>query len=145
MNVYRIVLADDHVLLRQGLKKIIEEKADIEVVGEAGDGLELLNLLNKLTLSKLTPNMVILDISMPNLSGIEATRQIKTIYPDVKVLILSMHRNSEYVYHSISAGAQGYLLKEDASVDLFSAIEKIRQGGVYISPLLASELASGLF
>jgi len=137
---YRIFLADDHVLLRQGLKKILEEKGDLQVVGEASDGFELLNLLN---ISPLTPHMVILDISMPNLGGIEATRKIKMIYPNIKVLILSMHKIKEYLCHAISVGAEGYLLKEDADTELFSAIEIIRRGGVYVSPLLSGNWSGG--
>ena len=127
-------MADDHVLLRQGLKKILEEKANIKVVGEAGDGLELLDLLK---LRQLTPDMIILDISMPNLSGIEATRQIKMAYPKVKVLILSMHKIKEYVKSALSAGADGYLLKEDADTELFSSIKTIQNGGIFISSLLS--------
>ena len=132
---YCIVLADDHALIRQGLKKILEEKRDLKVVAEVGDGLELLNLLN---LSKLKPHMVILDISMPKLSGIESARRIKMTYPDIKILILTIHKEQEYLQQAISAGAEGYLLKEDANNQLFSAIEAIRRGGVYLSPLLSS-------
>ena len=135
MNLYRIVLADDHVMFRQGIKNILEGAGDLEVIGEASDGLKLLELLKK-----VTPDMVILDISMPNLRGLEATREIKIIAPDVKVLILSMHRDKEYVYYAISAGAEGYLLKEDADTELFAAIEKIRENGLYLSPLLSGEL-----
>jgi DNA-binding NarL/FixJ family response regulator len=135
MHPYRIVLADDHIMLREGLKRIIKEVDDIEVVGEASDGLELLDLLKKLAV-----HMVILDISMPKLRGIEATREIKMIRPDVKVLILTMHKNKEYLYHAISAGAEGYLLKEDADTELITAIERIQRGGNYISPLLFEEL-----
>ncbi|MFC1821493.1 response regulator [Thermodesulfobacteriota bacterium] len=135
MNPYRIVLADDHVMLRQGIKKIIEESKEMKVVGEASDGLELLELLKS-----ATPDMVVLDISMPSLRGIEATREIKMTYPEVKVLILSMHRKKEYLYHSLSAGAAGYCLKEDTDTELFTAIDTIRRGGVYLSPLLSKEL-----
>jgi DNA-binding NarL/FixJ family response regulator len=137
---YRIILADDHVLFRQGIRNILEKNKQIEVVGEAGDGLELLELLKK-----VTPDMVILDVSMPNLRGLEATREIKMVSQEVKVLILSMHKDKEYVYSAISAGAEGYLLKEDADTDLFAAIEKIRQDGHYISPLLFGEMTSELF
>jgi DNA-binding NarL/FixJ family response regulator len=133
VSLYRIVLADDHLLIREGLKRILREDASMEVIGEAGDGLELLNLLKQ---SKLLPHMAIVDISMPNLSGIEATRQIKMIYPDIKILILSMHKDQEYLSHALSTGADGYLLKEDSDRELFKAIEMIRQGRVYISPLL---------
>jgi DNA-binding NarL/FixJ family response regulator len=128
---YLIVLADDHVLIREGIKRVLEEKTDLKVVGEANDGLEVLALLGK-----LTSHMVILDISMPNLGGIEATHRIKRLHPGVKVLILTMHKSQEYLQHAIAAGADGYLLKEDANTDLFSAIERIRQGEVYVSPHL---------
>ncbi len=136
---YRIMLADDHVLVRQGLRRILEGRADLEVVGEANDGLELLNLLNH-----LTPHMVILDIFMPNLRGIEAIHEIKKIDPDVKVLILTMHKDKEYLYLALSAGAKGYLLKEDADKELFSAIEKVRQGKTYISPYFSEEIVDDL-
>ena len=139
VNPYRIILADDHTMFRQGIKNILEGAEDLEVVGEAGDGLNLLELL-----IKATPDMVILDISMPNLGGLEATREIKTISPDVKVLILTMHRDKEYVYHAIAAGAEGYLLKEDADTELFAAVEKIRHGEHYISPLLSGKLTHEL-
>ena len=139
MSPYRIVLADDHVMFRQGIKNILEGVKGLEVIGEASDGLNLLELLKK-----VTPDMVILDISMPNLRGLEATREIKIISPDMKVLILTMHRDKEYVYHAISAGAEGYLLKEDADTELFAAVEKIRQGEHYISPLLSGQLTHEL-
>jgi len=139
MAPYCVILADDHVMFRQGIKRIVEEIDDIEVIGEVSDGLELLDFMKK---SK--PDMVILDISMPNLRGIEATSEINTIYPDVKVLILTMHNNKEYLYQALSAGAAGYLLKQDADTDLISAIETIRQGKKLISPALSSDLANDL-
>ena len=135
MTPYRIVLADDHILLRRGIKQIIETSADMKVVGEAGDGLDLLNLLKK-----ITPDMIILDISMPNLRGVEATREIKMIYPEIKILILSMHKKKEYLYHVLSAGANGYLLKEDTDTELFSAIKTVREDEIYVSPHLSKEL-----
>jgi DNA-binding NarL/FixJ family response regulator len=134
MGGYLIVLADDHALFRQGLRKIIEGVADLEVVGEAGDGLELLSLLQT-----TIPHLLILDISMPRLRGIEAMREVKKSFPAVQVLVLTMHR--EYLHQALSAGAQGYLLKEDADRELFSAIDKIRLGRRYISPRLREELA----
>jgi len=140
MHPYRIVLADDHVMFRQGVKSLLAKNKDLEVVGETGDGLDLLQLLKN-----VTADMVILDISMPSLRGLEATQEIKAISKDIKVLILSMHRDKEYVQSAISAGAEGYLLKEDADTELFNAIEKIRQKGRYISPLLLDELKDNLF
>jgi two-component system, NarL family, response regulator NreC len=136
MSSYRITLADDHVLLRQGLRRIIEESAGLEVVGEAGDGMELLRLLNR-----TVPDLVILDISMPNLRGIEAISEIRSRHPGVKVLVLTMHRDKEYLYQAVSSGADGYLLKDDADTELFSAIRNIRQGEFYVSPALSNELA----
>jgi DNA-binding NarL/FixJ family response regulator len=133
---YQIILADDHVLIRQGLKRILERAPGFEIIGEASDGLELLRLLNK-----LTPNLVLLDISMPNLRGLEAIREIKAIHSTVKVLMLTMHKETEYFQQAISAGADGYLLKEDADTELFSAIQKIRHGKIYISPVLSDEIA----
>lgn len=128
MEPYRIVLADDHTLVRQGVRKIIEGKNDLQVVGEAGDGVELLFLLDK-----LRPNMIILDISMPNLQGIQTARQIKMKYPAMKILIMTMHKEREYLYEAISAGVEGYLLKEDAEKELFAAIETLRGEGVHLA------------
>jgi DNA-binding NarL/FixJ family response regulator len=135
VNPFGIVLADDHVMFRQGIKRIIEGMADVEVVGEASDGLELLDLLKK-----ITPQMVILDISMPKLRGLEATREIKIINPGIKVLLLTMHKDKEYLYHAFAAGAEGYLLKEDADTELLNAIETLKKGGTYVSPLLSPQL-----
>ena len=135
MEPYRIVLADDHTLVRQGVKKILEGTGDLQVVGEAGDGVELLFLLNE-----LKPNMVVLDISMPNLQGIQTARQIKMKYPAMKILVMTMHREREYLYEAISAGVEGYLLKEDAEKELFSAIETLRKGRGFISPIILREL-----
>jgi len=139
MGSYRILLADDHTLFRQGIKRILTSASDLEIVGEAGDGLMLLELLKK-----LSPDMVIVDISMPHLRGLEATREIKIIDPAVKVLILTMHKDNEYLRNAVSAGAEGYLLKEDADTELFSAIATIRKEGHYISPLLSTDLAHEL-
>jgi len=131
---YRIVLADDHLMLRQSLRRMLEEQPDLKVVGEANDGIELLNLLQ---LNRFSPHLVILDITMPNLGGIQAAHKIKTTYPDVKILFLTVHKDNEYLKQAISAGAEGYLLKEDMGTELFSAIQTIQQGGVYMSPFFS--------
>jgi DNA-binding NarL/FixJ family response regulator len=138
MERYGIVLADDHTLIRHGLKRIIEENTEMEVVGEAGDGLELLEILNS-----LHPHMVVLDMSMPKLRGLEAISEIKLKHPSVKILILSMHK--EYVFRALSSGIDGYLLKEDASRELFLAIDRIRQGGKYLSHSLGELVAETLY
>lgn len=136
---YRIVLADDHEIFRLGVKTIINDTKNLKVVGEANDGLELLKLLKN-----SSAQMVIIDISMPNLRGIETAREVKKINSSIKVLILTMHKNKEYLYHCLSAGAEGYLLKEDAGKEIFSAIETIRQGNTYISPHFTKEVAEDL-
>ena len=134
---YRVVLADDSILFRNELKRFLAEKSDLDVIGEAGNGLELLNLLNK-----LTPNLIILDITMPNLTGIEAARQIKMNYPNLKVLILTVHQEKEYFQQAMLAGTNGYLLKNDLD-ELFPAIEMIRLGKVYISPIFSGQSENG--
>lgn len=136
MKPYRLVLADDHVMFRQGIRRLLEENSDVEIVGEANDGLELLKLLKK-----IMPDVVILDISMPNIRGIEATREIKLVNSKVKVIVLTMHKRREYLHHSLAAGAAGYLLKEDADTELYAAIKKVTAGGIYISPILTEGLA----
>jgi two-component system response regulator NreC len=130
---YRLVLADDDAMYRLALKGVLEEKRDLEIEGEANDGFELLAILSSIS---PIPQMAIVDVSMPNLGGIKATSRIKSTYPGVKVLILSIHREEEYIQEALAAGADGYLLKEDANTELFSAIKKIRQGGIYLSSVL---------
>ncbi len=137
--MYRVILADDHALVRQGLKRILAETEDIQVVGEAGDGLELLHVL-----AESTADMVILDISMPKLRGIEAIHEVKALYPDVAILILTMHRDMEYLYLALSSGAKGYVLKDDAEEELFDAIARVRQDKTYVSPHFSEELLDDL-
>jgi len=161
---YRIILADDHTIVRQGIKRMIEGVAGLTVIGEASDGIELLSLLKNLTRSTapspafeggvekrrsgstlsraegLDADLVILDISMPKLRGIEAARELKKILPCVKVLILTMYKDKELLYQAISSGADGYVLKEDSDRELHSAIKKVRQGKIYISPRLSEGL-----
>lgn len=138
METYRIVLADDHALFRQGLRGVLQAAPGLEVTGEAGDGLELLALLKN---RKSEPHLIILDISMPNLRGIEAIPEIKTLCPGVKLMIVTMHADKEYLYQTLAAGANGYFLKKDADRELFSAIETIRRDKIYISPHLSEALA----
>ncbi len=132
INLYRLVLADDYTSFRQVVKIVLRENPGFEVIGEASDGLELLRLLDR-----LSPNMAILDISMPKLTGIEATRWIRKNHPDVKVLVLTLHSERVLLYETLIAGAEGYLLKQDdITKELFWAIEVIRKGGIYVSPFL---------
>lgn len=136
MKGYKIVLADDHVMFRHGIKQIIKEIDGLDVVGEASDGLELLQLLKK-----LLPDLIILDISMPNLRGLEAAREIKRLYPNLKILLLTMHKRKEFVRQGLANGVDGFLLKEDADFELIRAIRTIERGEKYFSPLLSATLA----
>lgn len=137
MEPYRLVLADDHTMFRQGLRRILLDMADLEIVGEAGDGPELLDLLKL-----VDPHMIILDIRMPNMRGIEAIPEIRKIHPDVKILILSMYSDIEFLHQAFSAGANGYLVKGDADTQMFLAIEAIRRGEVFITPSLSADLVA---
>jgi DNA-binding NarL/FixJ family response regulator len=116
---------------------IIHEVTSMEVVGEAGDGLELLELL-----PKTHPDMVILTVSMPKLGGLEAIREINIINPEIKVLVPTMDKDTEYLRHAFAAGAKGYLLKDDTERELLAAIEELRKGGTYVSPLLLPQMTS---
>ena len=139
MSFYQIILADDHYMFRNGIKRIIEDSEGLSVIGEAGDGLCLLELLKK-----TKPDMVILDISMPGLRGLEAIHEIKTVYPEAKVLVLTMHRNKEYLLQALSAKADGYILKEDTDAQLIAAIDSIRSGKIFLSPLMSEDLTQNL-
>ena len=127
----RIILAEDHVDFRTFIKASLEGVEGLTVVGEAGDGVELLALLED-----GKPDLVILDITMPRLQGLEAARQIKAAHPDIKVLILTMHNDKEYLNEAMAAGAVGFLLKEGADTELLGAIDKILKGEIYITPLI---------
>ena len=132
MGSLRIVVGDDHTLVRQGVRKILEEQADWEVVAEAGDGREMV----RETLAH-EPDVAILDIGMPLLNGIEATRQIVRRLPDVRVLIVSMHADEAYITQALHAGAKGYLLKDSADVDLIRAVGDVAAGRSFFSPAVA--------
>ncbi|MCX8044655.1 MAG: response regulator transcription factor [Desulfobacterota bacterium] len=136
---YRLVLADDHTLFRQGIRKLIEEIPGLDVVGEASDGIELMRLVRR-----LKPDMVVLDISMPKLGGIEATHEILRLTPNASVLIITMHRRIEYVHHAFAAGAMGFLLKEDTGDEFAEAVRSIQTGKRYVTRRLASDIADDL-
>jgi len=136
MKGYRIVLADDHAMLREGIKKIINEAEELEVVDEASDGLGLLDILKR-----NVPDMVILDVAMPKLRGIEVAQDIHKQFPGVAILFLSMHKSREYLQKALAAGARGYVVKEDSGDVLLHAIQTIRKGGSYLSPLMLKELS----
>ena len=131
---YKIILADDHALVRKGIKRVIEEDANLQVIGEAGDGLELLELLDGI---QPQPDLVVCDIAMPRLRGLEACLRVKKLYPHIKVLILSMHKSQEYLAQAKAAGVDGYVLKDDADMALYTAIQEIRNGKRFFSSLIS--------
>jgi len=128
----RILLADDHTIVRQGLRKLLEERPDWEVIAEAGDGREAVRLAEQ-----DKPDVAILDVAMPLLNGIEATRQITKRAPGTRVLVLSMYADEAYVTQILQAGATGYLLKDSADVDLLKAVSEAAQGRSFFSPAIA--------
>ena len=138
MNVdkIKILIADDHAIVREGLKQIVAEEKDILVAGEAENSAKLMELLEKENW-----NLVVLDINMPGKSGLEALKDVKHLYPDLPVLILSMFSEDQYGLRAIKAGASGYLKKVSAPTELVSAIRKIVSGGKYINQSLAEKLA----
>ena len=132
MAKLRILLGDDHTLLRQGLRKILQERPDWEVVAEAGDGREAVRQA-----LAVQPDIAILDIGMPLMNGIEATRQIVRRRPDIHILILSMHANEAYIIQALKAGAKGYLLKDSADTDLIRGVAVVASGKSFFSPAVA--------
>ncbi|MGH6690877.1 MAG: response regulator [Gammaproteobacteria bacterium] len=132
MSKLRILLADDHTVVRQGLRKVLEDRPDWEVVAEAGDGREAVRQAEE-----FEPDVAILDITMPLLNGVEATRQIVRRSPSTRVLVLTMHSDEAYVNQILQAGATGYLLKDSADVDLVQAVSAVSQGKSFFSPAIA--------
>jgi DNA-binding NarL/FixJ family response regulator len=137
VNPVRVLLADDHTLVRAGLRKLLESIPGMQVVGECGDGLELLALAEA-----LQPHLVLMDIAMPGLNGLEATARVVKQWPDVRVLILSMHQNEEYVRQALRHGAVAYLLKDAAPLELDMALKAVLAGGTYLSPAVSKGVLS---
>jgi len=132
MKGIRIVLADDHAVVRQGFKMILDAQPDMEIVGEAGNGREAVELAQK-----LKPDVVVMDVAMPELNGIEATRRVMEAVAHTRVLALSMHKDSVYVREVLRAGARGYLLKDSGAADLVSAVRAVARGEGYLSPAVS--------
>ncbi|HXF10840.1 MAG TPA: response regulator transcription factor [Desulfuromonadaceae bacterium] len=135
MEKIKILLCDDHAMVRAGLRLLLETAADIEVVGEAADGHRAVR-----EAKRLLPDIVLMDLSMPLLNGIEATRQLLKEFPLAKVLILSAHNDDQYVQHAMKAGAVGYLVKESAESDLLRAVREIAAGNAFFSPAIARRM-----
>ena len=136
-RILRVLIADDHAIVREGLKQILADTGDIVVAGDAGSGLEAIKMARAGAF-----DVMLLDISMPDRSGIEVLKQVRQEFPKLAVLMLSMHREDQYAIRSLKAGASGYLNKQSAPDELVTAIRQVAQGHKYISPALAQQLAN---
>lgn len=139
MKDLRVYLVDDHTILREGLRLILSQAPGVQIVGEQGDGRAAMEEIDQ-----LKPDLVVLDISLPSLSGVEIARQIRKYHPEMKILVLSRHDNQEYVEQLLKYGVQGYILKEEAGSDLLKALDVIRKGENYLSPRITKHLVTGM-
>jgi two-component system, NarL family, response regulator LiaR len=135
MTAIKVLLAEDHIITRQGIRKLLEDEADIEVVGEAGDGEEAVKMV-----SEKQPDLVIMDIAMPKLNGIGATKKIKSMNPTIAVLILTAYDDDEYIFGLLDAGAAGYLLKTASGDDLIRAINSVFKGELVLDPAVVKKV-----
>ncbi|HUV73260.1 MAG TPA: response regulator transcription factor [Anaerolineae bacterium] len=135
MSKITVLLAEDHTIVRKGLRSLLESRADIKVVGEAENGREAIDRVEE-----LRPDVVVMDIGMPGLNGLEATRRIKKRFGDVQVLILTVHTGEEYILQILRAGASGYLVKQAAPAELISAIQAVHRGEAFLSPSISKKV-----
>jgi two-component system response regulator NreC len=137
MTTLRVFLADDHAIFRDGLRALLQRHEGVEIVGEAGDGHEALAGIDR-----TRPDVVVMDIGMPHLNGLEVTRRVRKRLPRTRVLVLSMYEDADFVYQILAAGASGYMLKESASQELLEALAVVRKGQTYLAPRLERHAAS---
>ena len=138
MKKIKVVIAEDHTIVRKGLCALLQGEPDIEVVGEAENGREAIKIVEK-----LLPDVVVMDIAMPGLNGLETTRQLTKKFPKLKILILTMHDNEEYIFETLRAGAAGYLIKRSAPNELISAIQSVFRGESFLSPAVSKKVIEG--
>lgn len=138
MKMQRILLAEDHTILREGLRSLFAGEPDLEVVGEAADGHQAVQQANA-----LQPDLVLMDLSMPRMNGTEAISAIKRRHPEIKIIVLTNHKAEEYVRAALDAGAGGYVLKDDSRLELLTAIRSVATGHSYLSPGVCSQVVSG--
>jgi len=134
----KVVIADDHTIVRKGLCALLQGEPDIEVVGEAENGREAIKVVET-----LSPDVVVMDIAMPGLNGLDTTRQLKKRFPKLKILILTMHDNEEYIFETLRAGASGYLIKRSAPTELIAAIQSVYRNESFLSPAISKKVIEG--
>jgi DNA-binding NarL/FixJ family response regulator len=134
----KILIAEDHAILREGLRALLSGSPDLEIIGEAEDGQEAINLARQ-----LQPHLVLMDLTMPNINGTEAIRTIKRQNPDICIIVLTVHKSEEYVRATLDAGANGYILKDDTHNDLLNAITSAQKGNIYLSPGICNKVING--
>ncbi len=134
----RVIIAEDHTILREGLKALLSSSADLQVVGEAEDGREAVRRVEE-----LNPDLLLIDLTMPKMNGMEAIREIRRRNPDVRILVLTVHKMEEYVLASLQAGADGYILKDATHAELLSAISTVLKGKHYLSPEISGKVIEG--
>ncbi len=133
----RVLIVDDHPVVRKGIRAVLEMQPDIMVLGEASNGVEALDKCRE-----LRPDIILLDISMPEMNGLEVAGRVKDVSPNTKVILLTMHEEEEYFFQALAVGASGYMVKGDRAEELVSAIASVHSGGVYLEPALARELVN---
>lgn len=134
---YRVLIADDHAILRDGLRALLSASPELEIVGEASDGQEAIRLAGE-----LSPNLLLIDLSMPRMNGTEAIQVIRSRHPNLKIIALTVHRTEEYVRAALDAGANGYILKDDTHAELLTAIQAVLKGQTYLSPCICGHVVS---
>ena len=138
MQKHTILVADDHSILREGLRALLSNTSDLEVIGEAEDGQDTIEKARQ-----LQPHLILLDLSMPIINGTEAIRVIKQRNPEIQIIVLTVHKSEEYVRATLDAGADGYVLKDDTSNDLLTSIRNVRKGKVHLSPGICDKIING--
>ena len=138
-KTFNIVLAEDHTILREGLKSLLSSQPDLRIVGEAGDGLEAIRCVRD-----HSPDMILLDLSMPRMTGLDAIKEIKRVSSDTKIIVLTVHSTEEYILATLQAGADGYVLKDAHSTELMTAIRHVLDGRRYLSPSISGTIIDGL-
>jgi DNA-binding NarL/FixJ family response regulator len=136
-NIYKVIIAEDHTILREGLRSLLSTRNNLQVIGEAGDGREAVRIVNQ-----LLPDLLLIDLSMPKLNGMEAIREIKSNHPEIKIIVLTVHKSDEYILASLDAGANGYILKDAGQNELILAIEYVMAGKVFLSPSISGKVVA---